>query len=58
MSSSLTLDSVIRSLEQTMNAVDTHPERVSTGTVLSLADNVARIEGLQGASYGELVTFE
>ena len=49
---------LVEELKKEIEALDLKSKKESVGTVLEVADGIARIEGLPGALYSEMVTFE
>lgn len=58
MSSTVSLDSIISSIEARIDSTDLSPELVNTGRVIFVGDGVARVTGLRAVAYNEVVTFE
>lgn len=56
--SSVSFDSVLADITKQIQTLDMTPEKVQTGTVVSLWDGVARVDGLSGVSYNEMIEFE
>lgn len=51
-------EELIRDIESRLDSVELSPERVNSGTVTYLGDGIAKIVGLSGVSYNEVVEFE
>ncbi len=56
--SPVSFDSVLADITKQIQSLDMTPEKVQTGIVVSLGDGVARVDGLSGVSYNEMVEFE
>ena len=54
----LSLENVIRDLESQIDAADLSPAKVSSGEVVYVGDGVAKVAGLRGVGYNEMVRFE
>lgn len=52
------LQSIISDIESRIDSVDTNPKVESTGEVFYLGDGVAKVSGLTGVSYNEVVEFD
>ncbi len=52
------LQSIISDIESRIDSADTNPQVESTGEVFYLGDGVAKVSGLTGVSYNEIVEFE
>ncbi len=48
---------IIAALKAQVSAFDAAPKAVDVGTIISVGDGIARISGLSGASYSELLQF-
>jgi F-type H+-transporting ATPase subunit alpha len=55
---SISFDSVLADITKQIQSLDMTPEKVQTGIVVSLWDGVARVDGLSGVAYNEMVEFE
>ncbi len=56
--SPVSFDSVLADITKQIQSLDMIPEKVQTGIVVSLGDGVARVDGLSGVAYNEMVEFE
>ncbi len=56
--SPVSFDSVLADITKQIQSLDMTPEKVQTGIVVSLGDGVARVDGLSGVAYNEMVEFE
>lgn len=54
----LSLENVIRDLEAQIDSTDISPTKVSSGEVVYVGDGVAKVVGLRGVAYNEMVEFE
>ncbi|MBP8016641.1 F0F1 ATP synthase subunit alpha, partial [Candidatus Gracilibacteria bacterium] len=52
------LDKIIKDIEQKLDSTSYSPEKVNSGEVIYLGDNIAKIIGLKDIAYNELVEFE
>ncbi len=52
------VDALIKELESHIDSVEVSPDRVNSGTVVSLGDGIAKIVGLRNIAYNEVVLFE
>ncbi len=50
-------EKLIQDIEKRLDSVDLAPERVNSGTVSYLGDGIAKIVGLSGIAYNEIVEF-
>lgn len=55
---SISFDSVLADIQKQIQTMDMTPEKVQTGIVVSVGDGVARVDGLSGVAYNEMVEFE
>ena len=55
---SVSLDQILSQIEQKIQDVKARPELQMSGEIVSLGDGVAKLTGLRGVSYGELIRFE
>ncbi len=55
---SISFDSVLADIQKQIQGMDMTPEKVQTGTVISVGDGVARVDGLSGVAYNEMIEFE
>lgn len=51
------MDDIIKQIEARIEAVESKNRRANVGTVVSLADGVARVDGLSEVMYNEMVDF-
>ena len=51
-------EELIKSIEARIDSADLSPERVSAGVVSYLGDGIAKVVGLRGVAYNEVVDFE
>jgi len=58
MSTSVSLDSIIKNIETRLDSSDLSPERKNSGEVVSLGDGIAKVVGLRDIAYNEVVEFE
>ena len=56
--SPVSFDSVLADITKQIQSLDMTPEKAQTGIVVSLGDGVARVDGLSGVAYNEMVEFE
>lgn len=56
--SSISFNSVLADIQKHIETIDIIPEKVQTGTVISVGDGVARIDGLSHVAYNEMIEFE
>ena len=54
---SLTADSIIQQIEDRIHSVDVSPESVLSGEVIYVGDGVAKVIGLSGVMYNEMIEF-
>ncbi len=54
----LSLENVIRDLESQIDSADLSPAKASSGEVVYVGDGVAKVVGLRGVAYNEMVEFE
>jgi len=52
------LQNIISDIESRIDSADTNPGVESTGEVFYLGDGVAKVSGMTGVSYNEVVEFE
>lgn len=55
---SISFDSVLADITKQIQSLDMTPEKVQTGIVVSVGDGVARVDGLSGVAYNEMIEFE
>jgi F-type H+/Na+-transporting ATPase subunit alpha len=55
---SISFDSVLADIQKHIQTIDIIPEKVQTGTVISVGDGVARVDGLSHVAYNEMIEFE
>jgi len=55
---SISFDSVLADIQKHIDGIDILPAKVQTGTVLSVGDGVARVDGLSHVAYNEMIEFE
>ncbi len=53
-----TVSDLIRDIERRLDTAEIAPERKTSGTVVSVADGIARVSGLSGVAFSEIVEFE
>lgn len=52
------LRNIIHEIEEQIDSVDTNPEVENVGEVFYLGDGVAKVSGLRGVAYNEVVDFD
>ena len=51
------MDEIIKEISARIDAVEKRSRRANVGTIISLADGVARLDGLSEAMYNEMIDF-
>lgn len=51
------MDEIIKEISARIDAVEKRSSRANVGTIISLADGVARLDGLSEAMYNEMIDF-